>query len=1080
MFKEVSSKVNFPEREAGILRFWKENKIFEKSLEIREGAPRYVFYEGPPTANGLPGTHHVLARVFKDLFPRYKTMRGYHVLRKGGWDTHGLPVELEIEKELNLNSKQAIEDYGVAEFNAKCRESVFRYVREWEELTDRIGFWIDMDDPYITLKNEYIESVWWILKQLWDKDLIYQGYKVVPYCPRCGTPLSDHEVALGYEEAEDPSIFVKFPLRDEPGTYFLVWTTTPWTLPGNVALAVHPKIEYVTIELEREGEKERLILAKELLDEVLEGPYEVVRTVPGKELLGAHYQPLFTFMPVEKDYCYVVPGDFVTTKDGTGIVHIAPAFGAEDLEVGQEYDLPVLHTVDLRGAFIDQVTPWRGLFVKDADPLIVEDLEGRGLMYKVRTHRHVYPFCWRCHTPLLYYAKATWYIETTRYRDELVNLNRQINWYPEHIRDGRFGNWLENNVDWALGRERYWGTPLPVWVCEECGRQECIGSVNELKSKAQSSKFKTSDFEQLDLHRPYIDGVTYKCEDCGGMMRRVPEVIDAWFDSGSMTVAQWHYPFANREAFEEQFPADFICEAVDQTRGWFYSLHAISTLLFNEPCFRNCLCLGLILDAEGEKMSKSRGNVVDPWTVINAHGADALRWYLYTATPPGNDRRFSVELVGDVVRTFMLTLWNVYSFFVTYANIDGWQPGRRFVARKFVDSDVDEPTNSEFTNLPALDRWILSELHLLVRRVTDALESYDVTGAARPFQRFVEDLSNWYVRRSRRRFWKGEEDEDKAAAYSTLYECLTTLAKLLAPFMPFIAEEMYQNLVKSVDATAPESVHLCDYPQADEALIDEQLVEDTRLVMRLVSLGRGARNRAGLKLRQPLAQALFKVRGEGEAESLRRLADQVLDELNIKELVFLEDAGQVIDYRVIPLPHLLGKKYGPLFPRIRAAVAELDQAELARCIQAGEAVALEVEGQTVSLLPEELEVRTEAKAGYAVAEEAGYLAAISTTLNDELIQEGLARELVRHIQIMRKDAGFRIEDRITTYYQAGPTLRAVLEVRGQYIKGETLSTELIEGELPALMGEGLPTEAHAQTFKIEGEEITLGLVRFEL
>ncbi len=1065
MFKEVSSKVNFPEREAGILRFWKENKVFEKSLEIRRDAPRYIFYEGPPTANGLPGIHHVLARVFKDLFPRYKTMRGYRVLRKGGWDTHGLPVELEIEKELNLNSKQAIEDYGVAEFNAKCRESVFRYVREWEELTDRIGFWIDMDDPYITLKNEYIESVWWILKQLWDKDLIYQGYKVVPYCPRCGTPLSDHEVAMGYKEVEDPSIFVKFPLRDEPGTYFLVWTTTPWTLPGNVALAVHPKIEYVTIELEREGEKERLILAKELLDEVVDGSYEVVRSVPGKELLGTHYRPLFTFLPVEKDYCYVVPGDFVTTKDGTGMVHIAPAFGAEDLEVGQDYDLPVLHTVDLRGAFIDQVTPWRGLFVKDADPLIVEDLEGRGLMYKVATCRHVYPFCWRCHTPLLYYAKATWYIETTRYKDELVNLNRQINWYPEHIRDGRFGNWLENNVDWALGRERYWGTPLPVWVCDECGRQECIGSVNELKSKAQSSKFKGWDFEQLDLHRPYIDVVAYRCPDCAGTMRRVPEVIDAWFDSGSMTVAQWHYPFANREAFEEQFPADFICEAVDQTRGWFYSLHAISTLLFNEPCFRNCLCLGLILDAEGEKMSKSRGNVVDPWTVINAHGADALRWYLYTATPPGNDRRFSVELVGDVVRTFMLTLWNVYSFFVTYANIDGWQPGRRFV-----DSDADEPTNPEFTNLSALDRWILSELHLLVQRVTTALDNYDVTGAARPFQRFVEDLSNWYVRRSRRRFWKGEEDEDKAAAYSTLYECLTTLAKLLAPFMPFIAEEMYQNLVRSVDGTAPESVHLCDYPQADEALIDEELVEDTRLVMRLVSLGHGARNRAGLKLRQPLAQALFKVRSESEAESLRRLADQVLDELNVKELVFLEDAGQVVDYRVTPLPHLLGKKYGALFPRIRAAVAELDQAELARRIQAGEAVALEVEGQTVSLLPEELEVRTEAKAGYAVAEEAGYLAAISTTLDDELIQEGLARELVRHIQIMRKDADFRIEDRITTYYQTGPTLRAVLEIRGQYIKGETLSKELIEGDWPA--------EAHVQTLEIEGEEITLGLVTF--
>ena len=1058
MFKEVPSKVSFPEMEEGVLRFWKESKIFEKSLDIRRDAPRYVFYEGPPTANGLPGAHHVLARVFKDLFPRYKTMRGYYVLRKGGWDTHGLPVELEIEEELGLSNKREIEEYGIAEFNAKCRESVFRYVKEWEELTDRIGFWIDMEHPYITLTNDYIESVWWILKQFWDRDLIYQGYKVVPYCPRCGTPLSDHEVSLGYREAEDPSIYVKFPLRDEPGTYFLVWTTTPWTLPGNVALAVHPQVEYAMVEQEREGQKERLILAKELLDEVLEGPYDVVRTMSGKELLDIHYKPLFTFLPVEGDYCYVVPGDFVTTKEGTGIVHIAPAFGAEDLEVGQEYNLPVLHTVDLRGTFIDEVTPWRGLFVKDADPLIIENLQGRGLMYKVGTYRHVYPFCWRCKTPLLYYAKTTWYIETTRHKDELVALNRQINWYPEHIRDGRFGNWLENNVDWALGRDRYWGTPLPVWVCEECGKQECFGSVEELRSRAVSSRFKGWSLDELDLHRPYIDEVICKCEECGGVMRRVPEVIDAWFDSGSMPVAQWHYPFENQDMFEEQFPADFICEAVDQTRGWFYSLHAISTLLFHQPCYRNCVCLGLILDAEGEKMSKSRGNVVDPWSVINAHGADALRWYLYTATPPGHDRRFSTELVGEVIRTFMLTLWNVYSFFITYANIDGWTPAQ----------GVGE-TGDAAARYSLLDRWILSELHLLIKHVTKALDNYDVTGAARPFKRFVEDLSNWYVRRSRRRFWKSEEDEDKAAAYSTLYECLTTLAKLLAPFMPFIAEEMYQNLVRSVDQTAPESVHLCDYPVPNESLIDEKLVEDTRLVMRLVSRGHGARNQAGIKLRQPLAKALFKVRSDSEVESVQRLEDQVLDELNIKELVILEDEGQVVDYQVSPVAHLLGKKYGALFPRIRQALAKLDQAELAKQVQAGETIALEVDGQTVTLLPEELDVRTRAKEGYAIAEEAGYLVAITTTLDEDLIREGLARELVRRIQTMRKEAGFRIEDRIVTYYRASTTLRQVLETLGSYIKGETLSVELIEDEPPA--------EAFTRAFEIEGGEITLGLVK---
>ena len=1059
MFKEVPPKVSFPQMEESVLRFWQENKIFEKSLEMRRNAPRYVFYEGPPTANGLPGIHHVLARVFKDLLPRYKTMRGYYVLRKGGWDCHGLPVELEIEEELGFSNKKDIEDYGVAEFNAKCRESVFRYVKEWEELTDRIGFWIDMEHPYVTLSNEYIESVWWILKQFWDRDLIYQGYKVVPYCPRCGTPLSDHEVALGYRETDDPSIYVKFPLRDEPGTYFLVWTTTPWTLPGNVALAIHPDVEYVMVE----QDAERLILARELLDEVMEGEYKVVKSLSAKELVGKHYQPLFTFLPVDKDYCYVLAADFVTTKEGTGIVHMAPAFGAEDLEVGKEHDLPVLQTVDLSGAFIDEVTPWRGLFVKDADPLIIENLKSRGLMYKVGTYRHVYPFCWRCDTPLLYYAKTTWYIETTRYKDKLVELNRQINWYPEHIRDGRFGNWLANNVDWALGRDRYWGTPLPVWVCENCGRQECIGSLAELEERTKR------DLRNLDLHRPYVDAITYPCPECGGTMRRVPEVIDCWFDSGSMPVAQWHYPFENQELFKEQFPADFICEAVDQTRGWFYSLHAISTLLFQQPCYKNVICLGLILDEKGEKMSKSRGNVVDPWEVINAHGADALRWYLFTASPPGQSRRFSMNLVGEVVRTFLLTLWNVYSFFVTYANIDGWQPGGRFVTRKFVNSDVDESPNPEFTSLPALDRWILSELHLLVQQVTTALDHYDVTGAARPIQKFVDDLSNWYVRRSRRRFWKSENDEDKAAAYSTLYQCLVTVAKLLAPFMPFLAEEMYQNLVRGVDESAPESVHLCDWPVADESLIDRALVEDTRRVMRLVSLGHAARNRAGIKLRQPLAEALFVVRDDGEAEALRRLADQVLDELNVKTFTILDDPAQVVDYRVSPVPSLVGKKYGPLFPKIRAAVAGLDQAELARRVRAGEGVEVEVDGQRVALSPEELEVRAEPKEGYAVAEEAGCLAAVNTVISEELRMEGLARELVRRIQTMRKEAGFRIEDRIVTYYRADPDLRRVFEGWAGYIGGETLSTRLIESQPPS--------EAYTASFEIEGQKVTLGVVR---
>jgi isoleucyl-tRNA synthetase len=1063
MFKPVPSKVNFPEMEEKILEFWKENNAFQESMDLRKesGAPSYAFYEGPPTANGLPGTHHVLARVFKDLFPRYKTMKGYYSLRKGGWDTHGLPVEMEIEKELGFSGKKDIEDYGIAEFNERCKESVFRYVKEWEQLTDRIGFWIDMDDPYVTLTNEYIESVWWILRQLWDRDLLYQGYKVVPYCPRCGTPLSDHEVALGYREADDPSIYVRFPLRDEEGTYFLVWTTTPWTLPGNVALAVHPDFEYALVEQEGpNGQPERLILAKDLLN-VLQRPYKVIRTMPGRELAGKHYKPLFTFLPVEKDYCYIITGDFVSTTEGTGIVHIAPAFGAEDLEIGNEYDLPILQTVDLNGAFIDAVTPWRGIFVKEADPLITEELDERGLMYHVATYRHVYPFCWRCDTPLLYYAKTSWFIETTRLRDNLLANNEKINWYPEHIKHGRFGNWLETNVDWALGRERYWGTPLPIWACDRCGKQECIGGVEELGKRQAASGHRPTgviagpDPETLDLHRPYIDEVTFKCRECNGTMRRIPEVIDVWFDSGAMPVAQWHYPFENQEMFKSQFPADYICEAVDQTRGWFYSLHAISTLVFDEPCFLNCICLGLILDERGDKMSKSRGNVVDPWEVLNAHGADALRWYLYTATPPGTDRRFSVDLVGEVVRQFLLTLWNTYSFFVTYANIDGWTPAR----------EKAESAHS-------LDLWILSELHLLVKRVTDGLDTYDVTGGARPIAAFVNDLSNWYVRRSRRRFWKSEEDADKLSAYQTLYECLVTVAKLLAPLMPFIAEELYQNLVRSVDQAAPKSVHYCDFPVADESLIDEELVKDTQLVMRVVSLGHGARNRAGLKVRQPLAQALVKTREAAEVGSLGRLADQVVDELNVKELNFLEEASQVVDYQLSPVPGLLGKKHGALFPKIRAAVAGLDAAatmDLAQRLQAGQGVEVVADGQKVTLLPEEVEVRLSAKEGYAVVAEAGYLVAVTTELSEDLVREGLAREVVRRIQTMRKEADFRIEDYITTYYRADPTLRKVMAEYSDYIKQETLSTTLIEAEAPA--------EAYAQTLEINGQSITLAVRR---
>jgi len=1057
MFREVSSRVDFRELEENVLRFWREHDTFRQSMKLRSDAPRYVFYEGPPTANGLPGIHHVLGRVYKDTIPRYHTMKGEYVLRKGGWDTHGLPVEIEVEKELGFTGrgKQAIEEFGVAEFNARCRDSVFRYVKEWVALSDRIGFWLDMDDPYVTLSTGYIESVWWILKQIWDKGLLYRGFKTIPYCPRCETPLSDHEVAQGYDEVEDPSIFVKFPLRGEPGTYLLAWTTTPWTLPGNVALAIHPDVEYVLVE----HQEEKLILARKLLDAALQGDYKVLRAVPAQELVGKHYQPLYTFLPVDVDAYYVVAAPFVNTEDGTGVVHIAPAFGSEDLEIGREYNLPVLQTVDLHGAFIDQVTPWRGMFVKDADPLITRDLQERGLMYHVTRYRHTYPFCWRCSTPLLYYGKPTWFIGTRQVRDRLIANNKLVNWYPEHIRDGRFGDWLENNVDWALGRDRYWGTPLPVWVCETCGQSECFGGVDELRERSRGGKragvsHSSFDLPELDLHRPYIDEVTLTCQ-CGGVMHRTPEVIDCWFDSGSMQVAQWHYPFENQERFAEQSPADFICEGIDQTRGWFYSLHAIATLLFDRPSFRNCICFGHILDAEGQKMSKSKGNVVDPWAVIRAYGADAMRWHFYTASPPDYPRRFAIEAVGETMRKFAMTLWNTYSFFVTYANIDGFDPR--------------SPAPPVQERAP-LDRWVLSELHNLVRQVDDGLAHYDMTSPARAIQAFVEDLSNWYVRRSRRRFWKSEADADKAAAHHTLYECLVTLTKLLAPFQPFTTEEMYSNLVRSWDDAAPESVHLCDYPQADPALIDEALMAETRLVKRVVAIGHAARNQAGIKVRQPLARAVIRPRSEGEAEGLQRLVEQIRDELNVKDVQVVADDSDLVTYSVSALPSQVGKKYKALFPAIKSALAAADAVPLVAALRAGQPLQLTVAGQEVTLTADDVQVQAAPRAGLAVAEEGGYTVAVTTSLTDELRQEGLAREVVRRIQTMRKDADFRIEDTITTYYATSSAdLAAVFRTWGDYIAQETLSTQLIES--------AAPDDAHSEAHDLDGDSLTLAVRR---
>lgn len=1026
MFKAISPKLEITRMEESILDLWRKKDVFHKTMDTRRGGPEYVFYEGPPTANGLPGVHHVLARVFKDLFPRYKTMRGYHVYRRGGWDTHGLPVEIEVEKKLGFKNKQQIEDYGIAKFNELCRQSAFSYIQEWERLTERIAYWVDLKEAYVTYTNKYIESVWWILKSFWEKDLLFQGFKVVPYCPRCGTPLSDHEVALGYEEATDPSVFVRMPLVDQSGTSLLVWTTTPWTLPANVAVAAHPDVAYVTIEHPLpEGEIERLILAEALLSKVFpDGSYKIVDRYNGKDLKGKKYKPLFTFLPVEKSAHYVILGEFVTTEDGTGLVHIAPAFGAEDMQAAMDNNLPILMTVAPDGNFISEVKPWAGKFVKDADPFITQDLYDRGLLFKSGSYTHTYPFCWRCDTPLLYYARPTWYIRTSQYKQSMVDLNNQVNWYPGHIKQGRFGNWLENNVDWALGRERYWGTPLPIWECESCHHQVCIGSIKEL------SDLSGKNLDQFDLHRPHVDGIHFHCKKCGGMMHRVPELIDVWFDSGSMPVAQWHYPFENQDQFKNQFPADYICEAVDQTRGWFYSLHAISTLLFEKECFKNVLCLGLILDKDGQKMSKTRGNLVDPWSVINEHGADATRWYLFTACPPGQERRFSAELVEEVVRTFTLTIWNTYSFFVTYANLDGWKPEK-----------------TEKISYSTLDNWLRSALHTLVRDVTDAFENYDVLGATRPIEVFTDQLSNWYLRRSRRRFWKSGSDADKKAAYATLYEALVTISKLLAPTMPFIAEAIYQNLVLPFDKDAPESVHLAEWPKFDPSAIDEKLNQNMALVMKMASLGHAARNKANRKVRQPLAEVAFAVGSKDEMQVIDEYADLLADELNVKKVRGLNTAGEAISFQLNPYPKQLGQKYGSKFPAIRASILAMNAEKTSVKLLGGEGISVKAGNDVFEILPEEVEVRINAKEGFSVASDGAYLAALVTDLTPDLEEEGLAREFVRRIQDLRKSAEFDIADRIDVRYQCSKKLKKAILKHLEYIKNETLAISIEEGRL---------------------------------
>lgn len=1034
MFKTVDPRVNIQKAEQETLEFWRLNRVFKRTTEGRDDAPRYVFYEGPPTANGKPGSHHVLARAFKDMFPRYKVMNGYYVERRGGWDTHGLPVEIAVEKELGFTDKSEIETYGVAKFNELCRKRVFSNITDWEKLTERIAFWVDLENAYVTFTNDYIESVWWILKQFWDKGLLYRGYKIVPYSPTSGTPLSSHEVSLGYKDVIDPSVFVRFPLKDEEGVYFMAWTTTPWTLPGNAALAVNPDADYVQVEVATDDGKEQLILAEALVTKVLgeleEGQErKVVKRYKGKDLIGKRYNPLYNFVATEKDYAYVLEGDFVTLGDGTGIVHIAPAFGEDDNRMGMKHDLPFFITVTDNGRMIDAVDKFKGMWFKDADKEIIKDLKNRGLMYKVEQYKHSYPHNWRDDQPLMYIARETWFINTIEYKQQMIDNNQKVNWTPNHIKDGRFGNWLDGLKEWALGRERYWGTPLPVWIDDQTGDMHCVGSVAEL------SELTGQDLTELDLHRPYVDDITFPNPNgSGGTMRRAPEVIDVWFDSGAMQLAQWGYPHKNKEKAEEQFPADYICEAVDQTRGWFYSLHAIATMLFDEVAYKNVICLGHILDGEGKKMSKSKGNMVDPWAVLDEHGADAFRWYLYTSGQPGEPRRFSADLVGEVVKKFYLTLWNTYSFFTTYANIDGWTP--EMEAPAVADRDV-------------LDRWVLSELNSLIVTVTNAYETYDVTNATRPIEEFVDSLSNWYVRRSRDRFWSNGMTDDKKSAYATLYQCLTSIAYLLAPSMPFLAEALYRNLVVEMDSTALDSIHLAEWVKADESLIDETLMRDMNLVRMMVRLGLGARNSVELGVRQPLALVKLGVGNADERKAVAQYDAVIRDELNVQKVELLQETEGVTSYTLKPDFGKLGRKLRGDVKIVANALqnaSDDDASEWGRALMASEDITVEVNGKSFTLAPDEVEVRQEsATDGYVVSEEKGYVVAIDTNLSDDLIAERLANEVQRRIQVARKNADFNLDDRITIVVTASEKLAKAIEQFSDRIQQETLADSLDVG-----------------------------------
>ncbi len=1026
-YRSVDPSPSFPQLEEQILERWRERDVFHESVRRREGCPEFVFYEGPPTANGPPHAAHVLSRVFKDVFPRFKTMRGHQVHRKGGWDCHGLPVELQIERKLGFHHKDDIERYGVAEFNRQCRESVLEYIDEWTRLTERIAFWVDTGEAYFTLDNDYIESVWWSLKEVWKKDLLYEGHKVVPYCPRCGTALSSHEVALGYKDIEDPSVYVRFPVRGEEGVSLLGWTTTPWTLLSNAALAVHPDVDYARVRVGGET----LIVAEALVERVLGEGAEVEGTVKGAELAGTAYEPPFPYISDYGDKGHtVLTADFVTTDDGTGVVHTAVAFGEDDFQLGVRYGLKVQNPVRPDGTFDERIEPFAGRFVKEADPDIVEALEESGRLFRAERYRHAYPHCWRCDTPLLYYAKQSWYVKTTAVRDQLLANNEAVKWYPDHIKHGRMGKWLEGNVDWALSRDRYWGTPLPVWRCTaEAEHVHCIGSRAELTELGATPP--------EDLHRPFVDDVTFPCPECGSEMRRVPELIDVWWDSGSMPFAQWHAPFENQEIFEERFPADYICEALDQTRGWFYSLLAISTLLFDEPAYRTVLCLGLILDPDGQKMSKSKGNVADPWDVLDVHGADAFRWYYFTSKQPWDGYRFSVDTVGESVRLFMLTLWNTYGFYVLYANAN----------------EVELPpsaTGSDFSLTP-LDHWALSRLHTTTEIVIERMEDYDTTSAGRAVAQLVDDLSNWYVRRSRRRFWDGDP-----GAFWTLRECLVTLSKLLAPLTPFIADEIYDNL----DGSEP-SVHLCDFPEPGAR--DEELEWEMQVARDAVELGRAARAHGKLKVRQPLGEAVI-VAAERERGAIERFGDLVRDELNVKELRFVREAEELGRWELKPNYRSLGPRFGKHMPQVAAAVAALDAGRVAETLREGGSVGLSVDGEDHTLGPDDVQMVLQPLEGYQVERAGTHAVALNLELDDELRREGLAREVVHAVQAARKSAGLNVEDRIALRLGGDESLIDAVRAHEGYVSTETLATAL---ELDGADGEPVAIEGRELLISVE-------------